>query len=405
MSADGSPPKQLTQSPEEVEQSPTWSPDGKFIAYCANAAVGVGVNLYAVPAEGGVPKRLWTWTTPTGRGEQRRAWFPESKEIAVASGDGVLAVAVADGAVRPFLKLPDVRLTWLWWLQWSPDGRALALFGGDDSDACQTVLFRASDRKIELLSSDPLWKIDLGWTGDSQVLFCVDEQPDRIQPAALVYEVDLVEAWTQAKNSVAGKLSPASAASTTKREVPPVVNSEFRDDFEDGDTRYWTFSDTATEGPDRLREVQNGVLVLENTRATIGVPEWKNYVVTAKMCIKRASGEVGMGTSGVRFRSGEHGEYCLSAPPDKKNLWFGVRYRGADHQERTGVLSEPPYNFYPDTWHMIQAEVRGPHIIVSVDGRLITDVSDDSCTQGAVALIAGPGARVCFDDFSVRLLP
>ena len=99
--ADGSPPKQLTQSPEGVEQSPMWSPDGKFIAYCVNAAGGVGASLYAIGAEGGAPKRLWTWTTPTGRGQQRHAWFPDSKEMGVASDDGVVAVAVADGTVPP----------------------------------------------------------------------------------------------------------------------------------------------------------------------------------------------------------------------------------------------------------------------------------------------------------------
>ena len=169
------------------------------------------------------------------------------------------------------------------------------------------------------------------------------------------------------------------------------MNSEFRDDFEDGDTRYWAFQDAATEGPACVREVQNGELVLENTRATIGVPEWTNYVVTVKLCIKRAGSEVGVGTSGVRFRSGEYGEYCLSAPADKKSLWFGVRYQGADQRERNGVLAESPYNFLLDAWYTIQAEVKGPHIKVSVDGRLIADVGDENCPQGAVMLVSGPG--------------
>jgi len=150
--------------------------------------------------------------------------------------------------------------------------------------------------------------------------------------------------------------------------------------------------------------VQNGELVLENTRATIGVPEWTNYVVTVKMCMKRADGEVRMGASGVRFRSGEYGEYCLAAA-DRRGPWFGVCYQGADQRERTGVLAESPYNFLLDAWYTIQAQVKGSHITVSVDGRVIADVSDESCAQGAVALIADAGTRVHFDDFSVRLLP
>jgi beta-lactamase regulating signal transducer with metallopeptidase domain/dipeptidyl aminopeptidase/acylaminoacyl peptidase len=398
--ADGSPAKQLTQSPEEEQQQPKWSPDGKYIAYCTVSAGQV--HLYTIPAEGGAPKRLWT---ESGEGLPCFTWFPDSKEIGVESGDTLLAVAIADGTVRPFLKLADAGLTWLWWLHWSPDGQTLALLGGDDNENNRTALFRASDKEIEMLPPDPDWKPRMGWTGDSQALFYVAEGFEKVRPAGLIYEVDLMEAWTRAKNDAAGVPSPAGASPIAKPEAPPLVNGEFRDDFESGDTKYWTFQDESSTY-DHVREVQNGELVLENARAVLGLPEWTNYVVTVKMCIKR-DGVVPKSSmfAGVGFRKGECGEYCLSAVPAQKCLWLGIRYPGADQWYRTASLAEPPYDFVLDKWYTIQVEVKGPHIGVRVDGQPIIDLNDENCSQGAVTLIASLHNRVHFDDFSVRLLP
>jgi beta-lactamase regulating signal transducer with metallopeptidase domain/Tol biopolymer transport system component len=406
--ADGSPAKQLTQSPEEVEQSPTWSPDGKFIAYCVKASTGVGVSLYAIPAEGGTPKRLWT---KSDSDRLPYTWFPDSKEVGLESDGTLVAVAIADGAVRPFLKLAQAGFTWIWWLQWSPDGQTLALWGGNE-DGYLTALFRASDKKIETLPPDPTWKDALGWTGDSQAIFCLAQQPDRIRPAALVYEVDLVEAWTQARNRMAGASLPAIASPIAKLEAPPLVNGEFRDDFEDGDTKYWTFDDMEWQGPGRVREVRNGELALENTRAVLGQPDWTNYVVTVKMCIKQVlpTPRRGGSAAGIGFRKGEHGEYWLGAEPDRKDLghekdlWLGIIYRDADKRVHVGELAAPPYNFVADKWYTLQVEVKGPHIVARVDGQTIIDLSDESCPHGPVTLFSVE-ALAHFDDFSVRPLP
>jgi len=389
--ADGSPPKQLAQSPDEEAWDLKWSPDGKFIAYSVQSPGQI--SLYTVSAEGGAPKRLWT---KSGSNSLRYTWFPDSREIGLVSDDALVAVAIADGSVRPFLKLAEAGFTRLQWFRWSPDGQILGLYGAKDDRPGPIALFHASDKRIEILPDpDPGEKGRPGWTGDSQAIFYRYTSPfEKVRPAALIYEVDIGEAWTQAKNSVTGESSPASASHTAKLEAPPLVNGEFRDDFEDGDTKYWTFQDESEGGFDHVREVQNGELVLENTRAIIGLPEWTNYVVTVKMCIKRGGGT-------LTFRSWEYGEYCLSAQPDK--LWFGIRYRSTHYHP--GMLAESPYNFVLDKWYTIQVEVKGPHIVVRVDGQDVIDLSDENCPQGAVALISGLGARVHFDDFSVRQLP
>jgi len=397
--ADGSPPKQLTQSPKEYEESPRWSPDGKFIAYRVESAGQV--SLYTVSAEGGASKRLWT---KSGINSLRYTWFPDSKEIGLASDGAIVAVDIADGSVRPFLNLAEGGFTQLQWFQWSPDGRTLGLYGNNDGEDGKVALFHVADKKIEMLHPDP----DPGeeprfdWTGDSQSIFCTTWQYEKVRPATLIYEVDLVEAWTQAKNSVADVSSPASASPIAKLEAPPLVNGEFRDDFEDGDTRYWTFDEPSIY--DHVREVQNGELVLENTRAFIGLPEWTNYVVTVRLRIKEATGVVPWsgGFAGVGFRRAEHGEYCLSLDRDQKALWFGVCYWDVDYV--TGMLAEPAFNYVMDKWYTIQVEVKGPHIVVRVDGQPIIDLNDENCPQGAVTLVSGVGSRVHFDDFSVRLL-
>jgi beta-lactamase regulating signal transducer with metallopeptidase domain/Tol biopolymer transport system component len=408
--ADGNPAKQLTQSPEEAEGMPTWSPDGKFIAYRVESAAGV--SLYTIPADGGAPKCLWM---VSGEYYLPYAWFPDSKEIGLLSRDSdvLLAVAIADGSVRPFLTLAEAGLDWLQWCQWSPDGQTFALLGSKDEYGYRTALFRASDKKIEMLPPDAdTWKDSLGWTGDSQALFCIASESDKVRPAALICEVDLVEAWTQAKNSQVGGSSPASAPPIAKSEAPPLINGEFRDDFEDGDTRYWTFDDMEWEGPGRVREVRNGELALENTRAVLGLPEWTNYVVTVKMCIKQVipTRLVGGSAAGIGFRKGDHGEYWLGAEPGRKDLGhermlgLEIIYRRADNWPRVGVLAAPPYNFVPGQWYTLQVEVQGPHIVARVDGQPLIDLSDESCPHGPVTLLSVE-ALAHFDDFSVRLLP
>ena len=397
--ADGNPPRQLTHTPDEAEWEPKWSPDGRFIAYNVYSAGSPdNVSLYVIPSEGGVPKRLWT---KPGRDMGRYAWFPNSREIGLVSDDTLVAVAIADASVRPYLKLADVGFTRLQWFQWSPDGQTLGLYGGKGDEFGPITLFHASDKRIEVLSDpDPAEKSYFRWTGDSQAISYRMWRYEKVEPAGLIYEVDIEQAWTQAKASMAAESSPAIAPPVANLEAPPLVDGQFRDDFEDADTKYWTFQDEAVNKRyERVREVQNGELVLENTRAILGVPEWTNYVVTVKMCIKKGGGTV------VGFRKGEHGEYCLSAM-DQKGLSLGICYPDARWgYRRTGMLAEAAYNFVLDKWYTIQVEVKGPHIVVRVDGQPTIDLNDENCPQGPVTLISGVGARVHFDDFSVRQLP
>jgi len=55
MSASGAGPRALTES-LDVSGSPSWAPDGKWIAVAAND--GAGVRLFKIPVDGGAPVRL-----------------------------------------------------------------------------------------------------------------------------------------------------------------------------------------------------------------------------------------------------------------------------------------------------------------------------------------------------------
>jgi len=403
--ADGSPSKQLTggsNGSQEWEEDFKWSPDGRFIAYYVHSSGSPGQNdLYVISSEGGVPKRLWT---KSGDSFGRYEWLPNSREIALQSGGALVAIDIADASVRPFLKLAEAGFDRLQWCQWSPDGRILGLCGDKDGGNRRIALFHASDNRIELLPDpEPGEKSYLHWTGDSQAIFYRSPQPKKVRPAGLIYEADIEQAWMQAKNRAASESSSAIAPPITKLEAPPLVNGEFRDDFESGEAKYWTFEDDERSSKDdsRVRGVQNGELVLENTRAVLGLPEWTNYIITVKISIKRA------GRWGFGFRRGAYGEYYLGTGlvSGNQSPWLGIRYPDADELYRIGRIAEPSCDFVTDKWYTLQVEVNGPHIMVRVDDQPIIDVSDESCSRGPVALIAGRESRVHFDDFSVRQLP
>jgi TolB protein len=76
--ADGSNVRRLTETPEQ-EQNPVWSPDGSRIAYLSGAAAGGGVVLAG--ADGSEPKLI-------ASGRHTYAWSPDGSRIALADESG-----------------------------------------------------------------------------------------------------------------------------------------------------------------------------------------------------------------------------------------------------------------------------------------------------------------------------
>ena len=115
--------------------APSFSPDGRWIAFTARRPGGAGIFLMA--SGGGPARRLTVGSTYA---EPESAWSPDSSRLAFIKGGAITVVDVSTGAVSPVpiegLKGGPIRHP-----VWSPDGRRIAFVFG-----------RAPDR---LTSPDP----------------------------------------------------------------------------------------------------------------------------------------------------------------------------------------------------------------------------------------------------------
>ena len=115
MDADGGNQRNLTNNPGE-DKNPSWSPDGKRIAFVGN------FDIYVMDADGGNPKNL----TNSRQNDFSPSWSPDSKRIIFVSLRGVnseIYVMDADGDNQRNLtnnpgddKDPS----------WSPNGKRIA---------------------------------------------------------------------------------------------------------------------------------------------------------------------------------------------------------------------------------------------------------------------------------------
>jgi dipeptidyl aminopeptidase/acylaminoacyl peptidase len=130
VAADGGDPRALTSGALSQSQA-DWSPDGASVAYVEDSTQTIEVNrdprpqLWIVPAAGGSARRL-----ETGYRENRApSWSPDGKTIAFICSKGrgeendVCVIPAAGGATR--------NLTTEWSLdpaslEWSPDGRGIS---------------------------------------------------------------------------------------------------------------------------------------------------------------------------------------------------------------------------------------------------------------------------------------
>jgi Tol biopolymer transport system component len=155
--ARGGAPKNLTRSPGVADWSPAWSPDGRRIAFFSMR--GGGMGLWLMRADGTGARRL----TRSGSLDEYPTWSPDGRRVAFQSARlgefEVLVTSTSGGAVRNLSRNPASDK----WPAWSPDGRAIAFVS--DRDGSEDVFVapagggggRQPPNQPHLQESHPAW--------------------------------------------------------------------------------------------------------------------------------------------------------------------------------------------------------------------------------------------------------
>ena len=381
-----------------------WSYDAKMLVYHLAWPENV---LCLVSVDGGQPKKLLTKPL---KQSMPFSWSKSNEEIYFASNSIVLAYAILDGKTRQVIDLKEQDNSSVAWLSCSPNGKTLALQGNSGQ---RLMLYRFDSNKIEFFDKDPAPKWDFCWSPDSEWIYYTAEQPAKVRPAGIIREVKIQDVLQQ---YAAGKIK-----ATTRNEKtlpgPKLGNSllpsnirEYVDTFSEGLSPYWAIWEEASLPSPYVHKVEKGELVLRNSRVSIGRPEWKDYVVTVRICFdKIESYGSGAGLSFRRIANDTYAAYVFSPLAEREDMapkeilmWLG--YRDPLNNHNNAWLQKADYPFLLNHWHTLKLEVQGKHLHGYVDGKSVVEVDDERLTEGFITLQASRGT-VRFDDFKIKLLP
>ena len=179
IAADGADPEQLTRGSAQ-DVLPTWSSDGKTIAFVRSTEVGETAAICSVPAAGGKVRTLLRDAVPGADYSYvgGLAFAPDGKQLAFSDTYGstsnntqysqVTSIDLASGETTVLLERSNGfgrTIDASWGLSWSPDGTTLLISqAGLDAEGGQTWLFGLTDGSLRKLpiadASDAAWSPD-----------------------------------------------------------------------------------------------------------------------------------------------------------------------------------------------------------------------------------------------------
>lgn len=112
--------RNLTDRPGWLDFSPTWSPDGRRIAFTRTTNNYRSFQIFVKPVAGGSARRL-----TNGRADEDPAWSPDGRLIAYMSARGLTVIRPNGSGKRRMAGLRDAGE-----LDWSPDGSRIAFTKG-----------------------------------------------------------------------------------------------------------------------------------------------------------------------------------------------------------------------------------------------------------------------------------
>ena len=154
MDADGKNQKNLTNNPRS-DSSPSWSPDGKRIAFASDRDGDLlHFNIYVMDVDGKNPQRL----TNNRQNDQYPSWSPDGKRIAFSSDkkgnwkNFDIYVMDADGKNQQILTDNDF---YDQYPSWSPDSKKISFHSRRDGNM-EIYVMDADGGNLQNLTNNPL---------------------------------------------------------------------------------------------------------------------------------------------------------------------------------------------------------------------------------------------------------
>ena len=150
----------LTNHPA-LDANPSWSPDGRRIAFISDR--GGNLGIYVMDVDGSDVTRLTNDTAP----DSLPSWSPDGRRIAFASapgGDLGIYVMNADGSdVTRITNHPALDGN----PSWSPDGRRIAFVSDRDGNG-EIYVMNADGSDVTRLTNNTAWDLLPSWSPDSR---------------------------------------------------------------------------------------------------------------------------------------------------------------------------------------------------------------------------------------------